>query len=475
MIRHCLPFAFGSLLLNVVHAAAPTPTTAPGQPPALEVLACPAPEARQFAKVACDMEFYNRTGKAITIRHIEPQRAGDRIEPDHFTIPANGTAKAIATLDIGWTHGDATHHFRIDDGTGEKNMRLTSARAFVTSLFEDAEPEVDLGNVDATLPAKPSTWVLRSHEAGNAKLTDVFESPSFVSTRIDADGRTVQLTPRTDAGWGQFSGLVKLKTDSKEQGQVWLYVRSNVLGQIAANVSPIDFGVIREGNPAETVVELSSRDDKPFSISDINFKDIKGTTLVAGCSGKRPNCQSITLKLPADAPMGLLQGWISVAFAGKNNRLNLSISGLRVGKNTEVRDFNDLLKQNEQKSDSSNPIDTAVATSKPVDLANTLKNAVQAENDPPPPGNGPLVRWSVAHEGGIHGYLIYRADAKDGPYNRINKDTIRSKNPTSDNESRYQWRDTSAVKGNTYWYIIGVVYGDGTKKDLTDAVKAVAK
>jgi hypothetical protein len=39
----------------------------------------------------------------------------------------------------------------------------------------------------------------------------------------------------------------------------------------------------------------------------------------------------------------------------------------------------------------------------------------------------------------------------------------------------YQWRDTSAEPGKTYWYSSGVVGMNGIKRQLSDPQKVVAK
>jgi hypothetical protein len=39
----------------------------------------------------------------------------------------------------------------------------------------------------------------------------------------------------------------------------------------------------------------------------------------------------------------------------------------------------------------------------------------------------------------------------------------------------YRWRDTSAIKGRTYWYYIAVLYTSGDRRPLSQPQETVAK
>ena len=92
----------------------------------------------------------------------------------------------------------------------------------------------------------------------------------------------------------------------------------------------------------------------------------------------------------------------------------------------------------------------------------------------PPPGTGPLLKWTVANGASIHGFQVFRSGNDNGPFVLLNPKSIPSTAQTQDSVS-YQWRDNSAVSGKTYWYYIGIVYNDGHKQQLTGPQKVVAK
>jgi hypothetical protein len=97
----------------------------------------------------------------------------------------------------------------------------------------------------------------------------------------------------------------------------------------------------------------------------------------------------------------------------------------------------------------------------------------RAINPPtPPPGTGPLLKWSTATEDSVHGYQIFRSDSADGPFVLQNAKTLLVHPDTG---SIYQWRDPNAESGKAYWYYIGVVYKNGKKENLSSPQRTVAK
>jgi hypothetical protein len=96
------------------------------------------------------------------------------------------------------------------------------------------------------------------------------------------------------------------------------------------------------------------------------------------------------------------------------------------------------------------------------------------ETQADPSGEGPLLKWTIAQQASVHGYQVFRSDAETGPFTLMAPNLIN----VVDNGSgpvAYRWRDTTAVKGNTYWYYIAVVYKTGERKALSGPAKTVAK
>src|SRR5690606_541596 len=96
-----------------------------------------------------------------------------------------------------------------------------------------------------------------------------------------------------------------------------------------------------------------------------------------------------------------------------------------------------------------------------------LPAGVQAES-----GRNSLT-WKVADEEGVFGYIIYRAEQREGPFLRINARIIRKHaGPASKaGAGPYRFEDSAIEAGRTYYYFIDAVSVGGRKQRLS-GVKA---
>jgi hypothetical protein len=112
-----------------------------------------------------------------------------------------------------------------------------------------------------------------------------------------------------------------------------------------------------------------------------------------------------------------------------------------------------------------------------ADLKSALKLATRKDarelTAAVPAGDGPLIKWSVDYDDVVFAYAVYRSKSESGPFVRVNKSLIPA-NTKENSGTPYQWRDTSAVPGETYWYYIGMMYRDGKKEILSKPQKKAA-
>jgi hypothetical protein len=112
-----------------------------------------------------------------------------------------------------------------------------------------------------------------------------------------------------------------------------------------------------------------------------------------------------------------------------------------------------------------------VPTSQGSDLVSVIP---PLKVEPDPPGAGPLLKWTIGEQTSVHGYQILRGNSASGPFQLMEPHVI----PKIDNGKgpvAYRWRDTSAVKGRTYWYYIAVLYTSGDRRPLSAPQETVAK
>jgi hypothetical protein len=144
------------------------------------------------------------------------------------------------------------------------------------------------------------------------------------------------------------------------------------------------------------------------------------------------------------------------------------MGGLYLPESVKVNSLNDAIEKNSKTS----------AEPPPLDLKSALQKSTEVASPPPidPPGHGPLLKWQVSNENNIYGYLIYRGDAENGPFLRVDKDIVRVDAGKGDGiTSTYAWRDNSATAGKTYWYYVGLLNRDGTKQQLSGPQEVKAK
>lgn len=81
--------------------------------------------------------------------------------------------------------------------------------------------------------------------------------------------------------------------------------------------------------------------------------------------------------------------------------------------------------------------------------------------------------WKVSEGKGIFGYIIYRAEQRQGPYLRASERIVRSANPgvAKDAPIEYLFVDDAVEAGKTYFYFIDVVDVSGRKQRLSGVQK----
>jgi hypothetical protein len=83
------------------------------------------------------------------------------------------------------------------------------------------------------------------------------------------------------------------------------------------------------------------------------------------------------------------------------------------------------------------------------------------------PGN--TLSWTAGEEAGVHGYLIYRAVDRSGPFRRVNDEIVRVPYDGV-NPHTYSFRDEQVEPGVTYFYYLDVVSDAGKKQRFSGII-----
>lgn len=344
---------------------------------------------------------------------------------------------------------------------------MLRGKGFVYSLLDDPVTTLDLGSLPAS-SGDTKTISFSSEDVPDFRIEKVKLVPAFAAAWIASDHKSLTLTLSSDAQWGLQAGELVLGTNVAQEPIEKIDVKVNVLGTIRPSDNPYALGSLRTNNNNVITVPLTSMDGKPFKVGKISLDRIAGDVSVGKCVNDRPGCRLVTLKLSKNQPTGNLGSQMHVELPDYNKTLTVGFWGILLKPDTKVIDLNKEQEESEEGAKSK-------VADAPVDFSKALKKTMAPPSMPPadPPGKGPVLRWSVANEQTLYGYLIYRAEHEDGPWQRVNERII----PVlghDDAPSDYAWRDTSAVKGKTYWYFIKTLANNGSKQKLTEAHKVVA-
>jgi hypothetical protein len=435
----------------------------------LAISYCDSGEHYQFEVVTCPIELYNTGDKPIRISKGEAKFPWDSIDAD-VVVPPKGKAYVTAKVDTRNDEGMTRRPFRFSTDEPGNEVRGSEVRMMVLSVLDQSKPKLDYGIVKPEEKLPELSIQLSSREAKDFRILGIESSPEWLDAKVDEDGRTLRAKLRANVPLGlvHHDHFVKLKIAAPQQKQAWVAVEANVLGDVVPNSNPVELGLMRNVGKHEFLIRLSSRSGKAFETGKLEMKGLSGKVEKIPCTPAKADCAMLKLDIGNDQPLGKLEGVLNVELKDSGRILPIELVGFLLDSKTKVHDMDELLKQSEQGQSK------ADVAAKPLDLGKAIEGSIKKE-EPPLPGKGPLLRWSVANQNPIYGYIIYRADSEGGPFLRVNKDVVRAISEGADSSGSYQWRDNSAESGKTYWYRIGILNRNGSRQDLTGAQKVVAK
>lgn len=423
---------------------------------ALIVHDCSYGDVYQFAAAACraTLENTGATPLALTIIPVQP---GTTAEPDKLTLQPRTHADVnlhALTDNIG---GTVTWTFRIEGAA--KDPSFAHASGFVASVLDDPHPTIAFDSIDLSKAPITKSVAFTSSPYSNLRITKIISASDYLHARIGKDGGELVTEIAPDAPWGTIDELVKVAVDTPVQKEVWVQVTGEVQGEIGPRKNPFWLSGIPWGQRGDQKVPLIDQNGRDFKIASVTSKDLVATYDSARCEPAAAGCRDLLIRIADSQPPGLFKVQLDVAFADRKNHLHLGVWGI-------------LGDRPQPGQESEMP-----AAPKPLPLS---PSAASTEPSPPlkvqpdPPGEGPLLKWTIANQKSVHGYQVFRGDSASGPFAVMKPELIE----ILDNGSgpvAYRWRDTSAVKGQTYWYYIAVVYKSGDRRALSGPQKTVAK
>lgn len=484
------------MLLSVLLASGLA--SAAGSSSPLNIGNCEFGEVVAFGTVDCWFRLTNTSERPLTVS-IEPRQPGDAAEPAHVTIPVKGTVDVATRVAIGNAMGEVKHHYRITiAGTSGEGFAIASG--FALGSLDELKPSLSFGNVELTDPPPEKQIELSSRDIADFRILRITDSPQAVDASIAPDGRTLKVRIRPDAPWAVLDDYIKLAINTPRQKEAWVHVGADVHGQVSAEKNPVSFGFVAPGTDRQVSFDLNHSEGKSFRIGSMNLEGFDGRASITDCEPAKVGCQSVVLHIADDRKPGFIRGVLDVELPDYDRELALNVWGiLQSAPAPEATTKDDTTKvKSPSGAEAPTVADSAVDAEDPAATETVASGGSESAPDRPssnpsdtktpsgkrradspvsepltqPPGSGPLLKWSTAVEGSVHGYQIFRSDAASGPFVLQNAKTIPAHPDTG---SIYQWRDTAVEQGKAYWYYVGVVYKNGKKEKLSPPQRTVAK
>lgn len=441
---------------------------------ALQITPCDTGDRYLYAQVECQVQVFNSGDKPVRLSDIKALRPSDSVSVSTLVVAPKSSAyiPVKATLDTGV--GYVNHYFLLTSDEPGNPQYQFKAKAFVNSVLDDAIPSLNFGvvDVDKKLPVKSVT--IASQEVVDLRIKRIVSAPDFLDVSIQPDGVTIAVTPKTNIAWGLHADEIRLEINAPQQPQMRIVANMDVHGVVAPAENPVDLGLMRQGQRNEALIRLTSSDHKPFKLGPLRTELLDGSVTQQPCIPDQAGCVLLKLSINATQPLGEVKGKVLVDLPAYGKTLPILVWGMLVRPETKVHKIGE-----DEKSDGTDKglldqAQSSVAVRQPS-IENAIKQAVTKTPEPAPPsGTGPLLKWSASNESGIHGYIVYRSNSETGPFLRVSAESIPAQN-VEGGSSFYQWRDTSAESGKTYWYYVGLVRNNGSKQQLSGPQRVVAK
>ena len=102
--------------------------------------------------------------------------------------------------------------------------------------------------------------------------------------------------------------------------------------------------------------------------------------------------------------------------------------------------------------------------------------------DAPPESSAPgddrvsiTLKWSATNEKSVYGYLVYRAERRQGPFLRINPEIIHRTGPGDETTvNSYVYTDDTVRPEITYFYSLDTISKEGRKERFSGVIKRTA-
>jgi hypothetical protein len=435
-----------ALLAQAAGAGAPTKGIEADRPAVVETY--------QGVEVTQAFVLRNQGSRAFRVLGVKPESPGGFVDAvPAEPIPPGGRADLLVRQDTAGRLGLGGFRFLLsaDDGLPDRRLVLT---AFVQSAYDPDRP------VLAGEPAPGGVVEVRleSRLVPHLSVADVSGVPAFlgVAALPGPDGSVVlRATVAKDAPLGLQTGQLRVRTNVAAQPELVLPYRLAVFDDVVPDVPSIDLGSVRQGQPFAKSVRLASRSGRPLEVVAVDGSGPGVAATIGECADPVSSCRQLELAGTGGDPAVTLAGSVRVRLRD-GRALTIPYSGLVFKTDAVVRDLG--------------RVDApASAAGAPVPLPTPPPV-------PPPVTGRPGERrarlvWNATQEDQTYGYVVYRAERREGPFLRANARVVPV--GTGPAPGAYAYEDDTVEPGRSYFYYLESVSKGGAKTRLSGVVTKI--
>lgn len=412
----------------------------------------------QFGAAHATYVLRNTGTARARVLGVEPAQPGGDIQLDPGPELLPGASLVVRVRqDLGARLGRAAFRYSVRTDQPGAALRKLTLSGFVQSAYDPERALLDLGALDQTLGGERAL-VLATREASHLRVVGIEGAPAWL--HVDAQPEAsdparpgLRLRARVAAGapLGLQAGVLRVRTDLARQPTYELAWRAAIFGDVVPAQPGLDLGLLRLGESRQATLALRSRTQAAVRLTRVEV-DGPGLHVEAVACDHEPGCVELRLGVEP-RELGTLAGRVLVHLVGASEPLPIPYAGLVVRPDTQVRDLP--LPPDEPEP----PTPTPPVASTPTRGAAEAAAPVASERRV-------TLRWRAARESGVHGFLVYRAERREGPYLRLNAATITVPEDGAA-EHVYEYFDDDVHAGHAYFYYLDSVSTSGVKQTFS--------
>lgn len=412
-------------------------------------------EAYQGTEVTQTFVLTNRGERPFRVLRVEPASPGASVEAvPTQPIPPGGRAEVAVRQDTSGRLGLASFRYVLsaDDGLPERRLVVS---AFVQSAYDPEQPAL----AGDPVPGGVVEARLASRLVPQLTVADISGTPGFLTVAAlpGPDGTVVlRATVAKDAPLGLQKGTLRVRTNVAAHPELAVAYRLGVFEDVVPEAPSLDLGGVRQGQPFAKKLALRSRSGRPFEVASVEGAGPGLTATVGECAAPAPACRQLELAGTAGDPAERLAGTLDLRFRD-GHRLSIPYSGVVFKADAKVRDLG--------RVDGSTPPKPALPASVPT-----------PPPVPPPVTGKPGERrarlvWTAAQEDQTFGYLVYRADRREGPFLRVNPKVVQVGSGAT--PGAYAYEDDTVQPGRSYFYYLESIDKGAEKRRISGVVEKI--